>query len=62
MGPNVVQLALGDNTQVNVAARAQVIEDTCSDGVSHQTLGLVLLQTNSSDGQMETSMLLQDYF
>lgn len=46
MGPDVVHLALGDNTQVNVAARAQVIKDTCSDGVSHQPLGVLLLSRN----------------
>lgn len=44
MGPQVVHLALGDNTQVNVAARAQVIKDTCSDGIPHQLLGRLLLQ------------------
>lgn len=44
MGPDVVHLALGDDTQVDVAARTQVVEDAGSDGVSHQLLGLGLLQ------------------
>ncbi len=43
MGPNVVHLALGNNTQVNVAPRAQVVKNACSNGVSHQLLGLLLL-------------------
>lgn len=55
MGPDVVHLALGDNTQVNVAARAQVIKDTCSDGVSHQQLGLLLLWRDNNGAQMKTN-------
>lgn len=46
MGPDVVHLALGDNAQVDVAAGAQVIKDTCSNGVSHQPLGVLLLRTH----------------
>lgn len=44
VGSQVVHLALGDDTQVDVAARAQVVEDTGRDGVTHQPLGLVLLR------------------
>lgn len=43
VGPDVVQLALGDDAQVNVAARAQVVKDARGDGVSHQPLGVLLL-------------------
>lgn len=43
VGPDVVHLALGDDTQVDVAAGAQVVEDTSGDGVTHQPLGVVLL-------------------
>lgn len=55
----VVHFALGDYTQVNVAARAQVIKDTCGDAISNQLLSLLLLQRNNRNAQMKTSMLLQ---
>lgn len=43
MGSDVFNLALGDDTQVNVAARTQVTKNAGSDGISHQLLGLCLL-------------------
>lgn len=46
MGSDVVHLALGNNTQVDVASRAQVIEDPCGDGIPDQLLGLFLLHRN----------------
>lgn len=48
VGSDVVHLALGDDTQVDVAARTQVVEDAGSDGVSHQLLSLSLLQGNNN--------------
>lgn len=48
VGSDVVHLALGDDTQVNVAAGPQVVEDAGSDGVAHQQLGLGLLQHNNT--------------
>lgn len=44
VGPQVVHLALCDHTQVNVAAGAQVVEYTSCDGVTDQTLSIVLLK------------------
>lgn len=34
---------LSDDTQVNVGARAQVIEHTTRDGIPHQLLGFIQL-------------------
>lgn len=48
VGSDVVHLALGDDTQVDVAARTEVVEDSGSDGVSHQLLGFGLLQRNNN--------------
>lgn len=43
VGPQEVQLALADDADVDVAARAQVVVDAGCDGVPHQLLGLLLL-------------------
>lgn len=43
VGSDVVHVALSDDAQINVAARTQVVEDACSDGVTHQPLGFLLL-------------------
>lgn len=53
VGSDVVHLALGDDTQVNVAARTQVVEDSGSDGVSHQLLGIGLLQRTQQQHALE---------
>lgn len=39
-----IQLVLADDTDVDVAARAQVIVDAGCDGISHELLGLLLLE------------------
>lgn len=44
----VLRSSLGDNTQVHVAAWAQVTEDPCSDGVSYQLLGLLQLEERAT--------------
>lgn len=54
VGSDVVHLALGDDTQVNVAAGTQVVEDAGSDGVAHQLLGLGLLQHNNKNQTEES--------
>lgn len=61
MWSDVVHVALGDDSEVNVTARAQVIKDACSDGVTHQPLGFLLLKGSSNmEAQMkrEASWLL----
>lgn len=51
MGADVVQLSLRDHTHVDVAPGAEVVEDACGDGVTHQLLGLGLLSgTNDGEG------------
>lgn len=39
-----IQLVLADDADVDVAARAQVIVDAGCDGISHELLGLLLLE------------------
>lgn len=43
MWSDVVHFVLGDDTQVDVAARAQIIKDACSNGITHKLLGCILL-------------------
>lgn len=43
VGADVVQLSLRDHTHIDVAAGAEVVEDACSYGISHQFFGLSLL-------------------
>lgn len=43
VGPEEIQLVLADDTDVDVAAGAQVVVDAGGDGVSHELLGLLLL-------------------
>jgi hypothetical protein len=42
--PQVVHPALGDDTQVNIAAGAKVVEDASRDGIPNQPLGIFLLR------------------
>ena len=44
MGPDVIHVAFGDDTQVNVATGAQIIEDSSSDSITHEPLGLFQLR------------------
>lgn len=58
VGPDVVQVALGDDTQVDVAAGAQVVKDSRSDGVSHQPLGILLLSTPTKTNTNGSALML----
>lgn len=44
MRPQVVHPALGDDTQVNIAAGAKVVEDASRDGIPNKPLGIFLLR------------------
>ena len=44
VGPDVIHVAFGDDTQVNVATGAQIIEDSSRDSITHKLLGLFLLR------------------
>lgn len=46
--PDVVHSPVGDDTEVDVVAWAQVVQDPCLDGRTHQLLGLVQLRSGHS--------------
>lgn len=50
---DVVHSLSGDDTQVSVAARAEVTHDACMDGDTQQFLRLVQLTVNRTEGRRQ---------